>query len=68
MDAKTVMESACGQGVKSRTLERAKKWLGVRSVREGFGVGGKIHWALDRANPRVEVLASQYGGEREADD
>lgn len=47
-------------GFSDRTVERAKKGAGVISQREGFGVGSKVYWAIDRhTSPGKSVAA--YG-------
>jgi DNA repair protein RadA/Sms len=66
--AKLVKDCARDQGISKTTLERAKKWLGVRSIREGFGVGSCVYWVLVTENPRVQELEVRYRPEREADD
>jgi hypothetical protein len=38
-------------GVSKRTLERARKKLGVVSKREGFGTGGKFYLSLPQSGP-----------------
>ena len=46
VDAKDVREEADGFGHAWRTVERAKKEIGVLSRREGFGKQGKFWWEL----------------------
>lgn len=46
VSAKEVFEEAELRGIGRRTLERAKKELGIRSQRGGFGSGGTWEWAL----------------------
>lgn len=44
----------------TETVERAKKGAGVVSQREGFGVGSKVYWAIERhTSPGKSVAA--YG-------
>lgn len=46
MDAETVLEQAKAEGLADKTLRRAKKRLGVKSGREGFGAEGRFMWRL----------------------
>ena len=46
MPASELKKKAESEGIKSRTLDRAKQKLGVESAREGFGAGGTWTWRL----------------------
>ena len=50
VDAKDVREEADGFGHAWRTVERAKKEIGVLSRREGFGKQGKFSWELPQSS------------------
>lgn len=49
--ASEVESAAKVEGISVATLRRAKKVLGVRSPREGFGPGGTYVWTLDDPRP-----------------
>lgn len=57
--AKTVKEAAESDGIKSRTLDRAKAELGVEATRDGFG--GPWVWKLpdSRSAPNATVVRQQ---------
>lgn len=44
--AAEILRVARQHGISDRTLDRAKKKLGVQTVREGFGRGGSWYWML----------------------
>ena len=46
-------------GVAARTLQRAKKELSVKSVRDGFGKGSKYFWVLPEKNELLARLIEQ---------
>ena len=46
MPSKDIEQAAKDVGVRWRTLQRAKKTLGVQSYREGFGQGAVWKWML----------------------
>ncbi len=50
--ASDVLKHAREDGVKERTLRTAKRKLGVKSVREGFGPGSTSYWELPTEQPR----------------
>jgi hypothetical protein len=50
--AKEVKARAGEDGIASRTLDRAKRELGVRAVREGYSSGGRWVWALPGSPPQ----------------
>lgn len=58
-------------GLAWRTIERAKKQIGVRAMREGFGKGGRSLWAMPSigrqdesktAKSAIEGDVADYGG------
>ncbi len=50
IEASELKEWAKNAGIKERTLERARKKLGVVSRREGFGADGKYFLSLSRSD------------------
>ncbi len=50
--ATDVLKSAGEDGIKERSLRTAKRKLGVKSVREGFGPGSMSYWELPTQQPR----------------
>ncbi len=54
--AKQVQEDAKAMGIASRTLDRAKRRLGVTAIREGgLGPTGKWQWSLPGSVPEVDL-------------
>ena len=51
----------CQRATHAKLFKRAKKSLGIRSVRSGFGVSGEWSWQLDRALAKT----SKAGGDRQ---
>jgi hypothetical protein len=49
MSFKELQKQARDSGVSERTLKRAKRELGVLSVREGFGRGSIVSWVLGKS-------------------
>ncbi len=49
--AKEVKALAESDGIKPRTLDRAKKSLGVVADREGYSVGGRWVWSIPQSAP-----------------
>lgn len=47
--AREVFAEAAGRGIAERTLKRAKRELGVQSLKEGFGDGSR--WVWERIGP-----------------
>jgi len=45
-EVEELLHAALERGVTKRTLERAKKVLGVKATRQGFGAGGGWFWKL----------------------
>lgn len=60
--AKQLVELARVEGISESTLKRAKKQLGVRSSRRGFGRGSTVYWELPE-NSAVEPVFRQEIGE-----
>ena len=50
-----VKQSAERDGIASRTLERAKKSLGVLTSREGFGSEGRWAWSFPHTPPTNSI-------------
>ncbi len=49
--ASDVLKYAGQDRIKERTLRTAKRKLGVKSVREGFGPGSACYWELPTPQP-----------------
>lgn len=56
VEAKEAKKLAMDAGVAAATLKRAKKALGVDSIRQGFGRGSRFFWSLPEDNPVVASL------------
>lgn len=81
--AKTITARASGAAIAKRTLERAKKQLGIKPQKVGTGIGDKSYWAwqlppektlrppenpYDRHAPGVAALAKSGGLSDEFED
>jgi len=53
LGAKAVKEQAEQDGIKSRTLDRAKVRLGIKPRREGFGEGSQWVWGLPAKSAKI---------------
>ena len=65
MHAKQVKDLATQQGLSWRTVQRARKRIGGRSQREGFGRDSQVIWsigAIDATPQRQAPMASMVGG------
>jgi len=61
MPAPDVKMAAARDGIKPRTLDRAKQDLGVKATREGYGEGGRWMWAMPHTAPVPPKSAKQSG-------
>lgn len=59
--AADVKRRAEADGIKSRTLDRAKQDLGVITTREGYGSQGRWMWAMPHSAPELPKSAKPDG-------
>ena len=61
--AADVKAAADRDGIKSRTLDRAKSALGVMASREGFGTEGRWVWTLPHSAPSPDHSGLAHNGD-----
>jgi hypothetical protein len=66
MQSREIQNAAREAGLAWRTIERAKRRLGIEAELMGYGTAGRWYWRLPETATHREVAASERDGDKSA--